>query len=69
MTFGTTRLFTVRLWREEAGDGQTEWRGKVQALPEGEASYFRGWPGLIGHMEAMLGAGRGAVENLDEGEA
>jgi len=39
-----SRLFTVRIWREETGDGQAEWRGKVQAVPEGDASHF-GWPG------------------------
>ena len=55
-----TRLFTLRMWQEEAGEGQTEWRGKVQALPEGEAYYFRGWPGLIGRLEAML-----AVEHVE----
>ena len=49
-----TRLFTLRMWQEETGGGQLEWRGKVQALPEGEAYYFRGWPGLIGRLEAML---------------
>ena len=49
-----TRLFTVRMWLEEVGDGQLEWRGKVQALPEGEAYYFRAWSGLIMHLEAML---------------
>lgn len=36
-----TRLFSLRPWHEEIGDAQIEWRGKVQALPEGEAYYFR----------------------------
>lgn len=53
-----TRLFTLRLWCEEIGDGRNEWRGKVQALPEGEAAYFRDWPGLIEHLEVMLNSGR-----------
>lgn len=65
----TTRLFTVRIWRAETGDGQSEWRGKVQALPGGEAYYFRDWPGLSAHLEAMLSAGRDAMENPDEEEA
>jgi len=52
----TTRLFTVRLWREDAGDGHAEWRGKVQALPEGEAYYFRDWSALIRRLEVMLAA-------------
>ena len=53
-----TRLFTLRMWQEETGDGQLEWRGKVQALPEGETYYFRDWSGLIGCLEAMLATGR-----------
>ena len=54
-----TRLFTVRLWQAATADEPEsfEWRGKVQALPEGEAYYFRGWPGLIGRLEALLAAG------------
>ncbi len=63
-----TRLFTVRIWREEAGDGHTEWRGKVQALPEGEAAYFRGWAGLIERLEAMLSSECGAVRDSNEKE-
>lgn len=31
------RLFTLRLWQQEGGAAQVEWRGKVQALPDGEA--------------------------------
>ena len=53
-----TRLFTLRMWQEEADDAQAEWRGKVQALPDGEAYYFRDWPGLILLLQAMLDAGR-----------
>jgi len=52
-----TRLFALRMWQEEMGDAQIEWRGKVQALPEGEAYYFRDWPGLIRHLTAMLVTG------------
>jgi len=55
----TTRLFTVRVWQQTTGDDQDAlaWRGKVQALPEGDAYYFRDWTGLIAYLEAMLGAG------------
>ena len=52
-----TRLFTLRMWQDETGDGLLEWRGKVQALPEGEAYYFRDWPTLVAHLQAMLDAG------------
>jgi hypothetical protein len=50
------RLFTLRLWQAAVDDapGAVEWRGKVQTLPEGDACYFRDWPGLIRHLEAML---------------
>jgi len=59
MTAGTrpAHLFTLRLWQEELDAGQDEWRGKVQALPEGEAYYFRSWQGLIGRLEALLAPG------------
>ncbi len=57
-TTRTTRLFTVRMWQEETSEGQgkPEWRGKVQALPQGEAYYFRDWPSLVAHLQAMLDA-------------
>ena len=54
MTTRPTRLFTLRLWQEALAEGQTEWRGKLQSLPDGEACYFRGWPGLIERLEALL---------------
>jgi hypothetical protein len=52
------RLFTLRLWRAAAPDDPAalEWRGKVQSLPDGEAYYFRNWPGMIRYLEMMLGA-------------
>jgi len=54
---GQTRrseLFTVRLWREELGDNQAEWRGKVQHVQGGEAFYFRDWSMLIAALLKML---------------
>ena len=72
-TTRTTHLFTVRMWQEEAneGQGQPEWRGKVQALPEGEAHYFRDWPSLVAHLQAMLDAGSVAIPSSEplEGDA
>ena len=52
-----TRLFTLRLWQEPVSADQTEWRGRVQALPEGDVCYFRDWAALIRHLEALLDAG------------
>ena len=49
-----SHLFTVRLWLESLGDGQTEWRGKVQHVPSGEARYFRKWSSLVIFLERAL---------------
>ena len=51
-----SRLFTLRMWQATPEDDPAapEWRGKVQSLPDGEAYYFRDWPGLIRHVETML---------------
>lgn len=58
-----SRLFTLPIWREEAGEGTAEWRGKVQALPQGDACYFRNWPGLIRYLEAMSGTADNEASN------
>lgn len=67
MTTQSTRLFTLRLWQAEQTDDPSalEWRGKVQALPEGEAYYFRGWPGLIERLEALLASSQIEVTNSE----
>lgn len=40
-------LFTVRVWQEDLGEGQSEWRGKVQHVLNGDTRYFRDWQTLI----------------------
>ena len=47
-------LFTVRMWKEDLGDGRAEWRGKVQRITNGEAYYFRAWEQLIELLQNML---------------
>ena len=49
-----SELFTVRLWQEQLGDNQVEWRGKVQHVHGGEAFYFREWSKLIAALLKML---------------
>ncbi len=49
-----SHLFTVRVWQEELGNGQTEWRGKVQHVHSGEVRYFREWPVLVSALLKML---------------
>ena len=34
-------LFMLRLWREELGDDEREWRGELTCLRNGEVRYFR----------------------------
>lgn len=60
-----TRLFTLRMWQEKAGAGQFEWRGKVQALPEGDAYYFRNLAALVAHLQAMLEAEHARITSTE----
>ena len=50
-----SHLFVLRLWQENLGVGQVEWRGKVQQMAHGEAYYFRDWSGLITCLQQILG--------------
>jgi hypothetical protein len=47
-------LFTVRVWQEEIGTDQVEWRGKVQLVTNGDVRYFRGWTALAPLLLTML---------------
>jgi len=44
----------VRMWEEEVGSGQTEWRGKVQFMSSGDVRYFRHWTALVPLLVTML---------------
>ena len=50
----SSRLMTVRLWEEDLGGGQAEWRGKVQDVGSGEAAFFRDWSGLVNVVRRLL---------------
>jgi hypothetical protein len=50
----SSHLFTLRLWAEDLGSGQTDWRGKVQHMNSGEARYFRDWLTLEAFVEELL---------------
>lgn len=54
-----TRLFLVRLWNEELGDGESEMRGRLQDVSSGETSYFRDWEGLVEGLKKLM-----AVEGM-----
>ena len=47
-------LFMVRVWAEDIGNGQIEWRGKVQHVTSGETRYFRDWSALMNFLQAAL---------------
>jgi hypothetical protein len=49
-------LFTLRVWEETLGEGEAEWRGRVQELSSGETAFFRGWSGLIATLTRLLPA-------------
>ena len=49
-----SHLFTVRVWQEEVGQNQMEWRGKVQLITDGNVCYFRRWEGLVPLLLSML---------------
>src|SRR5262249_22220941 len=49
-----THLFTVRLWLEDLGEGQREWRGEVRYVVSDEVRYFRDWQTLVELLQAML---------------
>jgi hypothetical protein len=41
-----SHLFIIRVWSEDLGDGQSEWRAYVRHVPCGEARYVRRWSDL-----------------------
>ena len=49
-----SHLFTMRLWSEDLGDGQVEWRGKLRYVVSEEIRYFRDWSGLIALLQTMV---------------
>jgi hypothetical protein len=50
----SSHLFMLRLWPEDLGSGQTDWRGKVQHVNSGESRYFRDWQTLEAFIEGLI---------------
>ncbi|MBI4788617.1 MAG: hypothetical protein HY782_16415 [Chloroflexi bacterium] len=44
-------IFILKLWQEVLNDEQnhkeTEWRGRIQDVHNGETHYFRDWPTIV----------------------
>lgn len=58
--------FTLRLWLEELGDEQVEWRGEIKNSKTGEIRYFRQGSMLVNLLTTMLaeeGVQRGGNQN------
>lgn len=66
-----SQLFTVRIWREDLGDGRCEWRGQVKNLASGEAHYFRNWAVMVEKLQKMLPVedGMSTTAPLDRGDS
>ena len=61
----TSHLFTLRVWSEPLGHGQTELRVQVRHVLSGETRYFREWSGLIAYVTGRL-AGRNEDQRGDD---
>jgi hypothetical protein len=59
-----SHLFMLRLWLEDLGNGQTDWRGKVQHVNSGEARYFRDWSTLEAFMEGQMHQPRKEIRRM-----
>ena len=46
-----SRLFLIRIWNEDLGGGQSEWRAFVRRVPGGESRYVRTWEDLERFLE------------------
>ena len=51
-----SHLFTLRVLQTDSGEGQREWRGKLQCVESGEIRYFRDWTALVRYLDEMLAA-------------
>ena len=49
-----SHLFLLRIWDEDLGDGQKEWRGRIQHTTTGQIEYFRDWQVVPAMLRAML---------------
>ncbi len=52
-----SQLFTIRVWTEPLGNGQSELRGQVRHVLTGETRYFREWAALIAYVTERLAVG------------
>ncbi len=51
-----SQLFTLRVWRQRLGNGETEWRGRLEHVLSSEVHYFREWSTLVDYLIEILSA-------------
>jgi hypothetical protein len=49
-----SRLLTLRVWTEEIGNGQQEWRVQVKDVSNGETHYFHEFTKLSGFLQEVI---------------
>ncbi|MFZ4660299.1 MAG: hypothetical protein ACOYNY_25035 [Caldilineaceae bacterium] len=59
-------LFTVRIWWEDLGQGQREWRGVVKLVTSGEEHFFRDWVALGQLLAGMVGEEAALAATMSE---
>ena len=52
---GKSHLFIFRVWREQTGNHQPAWLGRIQHVNSGEVRYFRDLANLQKVMDELLG--------------
>ena len=64
--YGRSDLFLVRVYADRPaeddlveGRGETECRGRVQRVADGETRLFENWRGLVGALREMLSKAEG----------
>ncbi len=58
-----SHLFTVRLWLEDLGDGEVEYRGQAQHVLSGETRFFRDWATLAAFVAERVTAAQAQAEH------
>jgi hypothetical protein len=62
------RTFIVRLWLEDLGDGNFEWRGRVQDVISGQVTFFRGWERLVATIVNTLANRKGDAGDVSDSD-
>ncbi len=59
----STQVFILRIWYEDMGEGQFEWRASVKHSRDGGVRYFRDWQALSTYLQEKLRNSPGQEEH------